>query len=103
MIGLGAKSRFLQFLKCFWQQKLGKAELAVPFPESPFPRIGKTLASSSGALESGPGVFFGLVKSFCVYLFIQHICITLLLCKSLNPLSLSFPGRAVSRLDSEAP
>lgn len=60
MIGLGAKSRFLQFLKCFWQQKLGKAELAVPFPESPFPRIGKTLALSSGALESGPGVFFGL-------------------------------------------
>lgn len=60
MIGLGAKSRFLQFLKCFWQQKLGKAELAVPFPESPLPRIRKTLAWSSGALESGPGVSFGL-------------------------------------------
>lgn len=92
MIGLGANSRFLQFLKCFWQQNLGKAELAVPFPES-LSQDRKDLGlelRSPGVWSKG--LLWTLVKPFCVYLFTQHICIVLLLCKSLNLLSLSFPG-----------
>lgn len=88
-------SAILKMFPCQRQQKLGLC---------PLPQISQD-GEGSGLELRNPGVWFRgllltLVKPFLCLSFTQHIFIELLLSKSLSPLSLSFPGKAASRLDS---